>query len=147
MDSKTEGLKKRISEAMKELDEEQRALDDILRFIEGIQDAELDQMSGSASSARNRRKKGMAKSMKGKKEEYERERERKRKRTSGVCGRRYMTYRSKRGSYKPRTLSLLSERDYHQPQDQPHFSFSAFDSASNLSNLVSYSPFVLRYWV
>jgi hypothetical protein len=85
MDSKTEDLKKRISEAMKELDEEQRALDDILRFIEGIQDAELDQMSGSASSVRNRRKKGMAKSMKEKEEEFERERERKRKRISSVC--------------------------------------------------------------
>ncbi len=69
-----EDLKKRISEAMKELDEEQRELDDILRFIDSIENAELEQMSGSASSARNRRNKDMAKSMIKEKEEYERKR-------------------------------------------------------------------------
>ncbi len=69
-----EDLKKRISEAMKELNEEQRELDDILRFIDSIENAELEQMSGSASSARNRRNKDMAKSMIKEKEEYERKR-------------------------------------------------------------------------
>jgi Asp-tRNA(Asn)/Glu-tRNA(Gln) amidotransferase C subunit len=74
MASTSEDLKKRISEAMEELGKEQQELDDILGFIGRINDADLEQMSGSASSARNKRNKEKARSAAEVKEEHERRR-------------------------------------------------------------------------
>ncbi|ROT34543.1 hypothetical protein SODALDRAFT_329795 [Sodiomyces alkalinus F11] len=69
-----QALNKRISEIIGVLAEEQEKLDDILRYLESISEADLGKMSRSASSARNRRRKAGTKSIKEEKEEYENKR-------------------------------------------------------------------------
>jgi len=71
MASTAEDLKKRISEIMEALGKEQQELDDILEFISKIDDADLEQMSGSASSARNKRNREKARSVAEVRKEYE----------------------------------------------------------------------------
>ncbi|KAH6628107.1 hypothetical protein F5144DRAFT_492211 [Chaetomium tenue] len=75
MDQTSEELQKRLSEAIFERGEKQKELDSVLEFLQAIDDANLDQMSGSASSARSRIKKQKAKTVKEEKEEYERRRD------------------------------------------------------------------------
>lgn len=73
----TSDIAKRISEIMTDMAKEQEELDAILLFIDNIEQASFRQMSGSASSARNRRKKSKApsteegKSIEEEKKEYE----------------------------------------------------------------------------
>jgi len=69
-----EKVKKRISEVMADVAREQRELDDILLFLSAIEQANLQQISGSASSARSRRNKVKAKSVEEEKKDYERRR-------------------------------------------------------------------------
>lgn len=67
-----EKIKKRISEVMIDMANEQQQLDAILRYLESVEQASLHQMSESASSARDRRKKPKTKSAEEEKESYER---------------------------------------------------------------------------
>lgn len=67
-------IKKRISEIMADVAREQEELNEILAFIDTIEQADLSQMSGSASSARSRRRKAKVKSVEEEKAYYERRR-------------------------------------------------------------------------
>jgi hypothetical protein len=67
-------IRKRISEIMVDVSKEQQELDEIIRFIDRIEQVDLQQMSGSASSARRRRYKAQAKSVEEEKKDYERRR-------------------------------------------------------------------------
>ncbi|EXK77990.1 hypothetical protein FOQG_17319 [Fusarium oxysporum f. sp. raphani 54005] len=67
-------IKKRISEIMADVAEEQQELDAIVLFIDNIEQQNQDQMSQSASSAKRRRKKAAAMSLEEEKKDYERRR-------------------------------------------------------------------------
>ncbi|KAH6970342.1 hypothetical protein BKA56DRAFT_596139 [Ilyonectria sp. MPI-CAGE-AT-0026] len=76
----TPDIAKRISEIMTDMAKEQEELEAISLFIDNIEQASFRQMSGSASSARNRRKKSKSpsteegKSIEEEKKGYERRR-------------------------------------------------------------------------
>ncbi|KAM9873766.1 hypothetical protein VDGL01_12160 [Verticillium dahliae] len=75
MNQSTQDLQKRLSEAIAEHGKKREELNEILDFLETIDNADLDQMSGSASSARNRRRKAKTQTVRDEKDRYEKKRD------------------------------------------------------------------------